>query len=104
MSSDKQPYDPHGRNCKGASHELRPCPYIDECNLCIWYNEPDTVQNYCIGLGGNPLKCKRDNPNFKLMTKKQFMEIYKQMSGRTNNLSLMELYEQAKIDGMVEDD
>lgn len=45
---------------------------------------------------------KRDNPNWKPLTKRQFIELYKKMPNRTN-ISIGELLERAIIDGIVEE-
>jgi hypothetical protein len=66
--------------CSGYSHELKPCEHIVNTDF----------------------KCKRDNPNWKPLTKQQFIELYKQMPDRTN-ISIGELLEGAIIDGLVED-
>lgn len=73
------------------------------CDLCtgpsvdIYGNE-----RYVCGRGVTDFKCKRDNPNWKPLTKQQFIELYKQMPDRTN-ISIGELLEGAIIDGIVED-
>lgn len=94
-------YKNNEKNCSGLNKDLKPCPYIDECDLCIWYSSTES-EDYFIGLGQNAFKCKRDNPDYKPMTKKQFIEIYKKMPNKTN-ISLGELLECARIDGMVEE-
>lgn len=88
--------------CRGYSNKLEPCKYIDSCDLCIgfWLDEGGN-EHYIIGRGCNAMKCKRENPNYNPLTKSQFIEIYKQMPNRTN-ISLGELLECARIDGMVE--
>lgn len=93
----------YARLCRGYSSKYEPCEYIDSCDLCIGFS-PDEKENenHIIGRGCNTAQCKRDNPNYKPMTKQQFIEIYKQMSNRTN-ISLGELLDQAMIDGMVEE-
>lgn len=75
------------KNCMGASHDSKQCPYMNECDLKDWYSDSSVkVIVYRIKDLKNPMECKRDNPNFKPMSKKQFMEIYKQMPGRTDNV------------------
>lgn len=88
------------RKCKGLKAKLKPCQHINDCDLCICYSLQES-QDYCIGIGKNAFKCKRDNPNYKPLTKQQFIEFYKQMPSRTN-ISLGELFEYAKITGMLE--
>lgn len=58
-------------------------------------------EEYVCGLGVAEFKCKRDNPNWKPLTKQQLIELYKQMPDRTN-ISIGELLEGAIIDGIVE--
>lgn len=90
------------RICRGYSKQYNPCEFIDSCDLCIGFRIDDNGNEcYIVGRGCNAMKCKRDNPNYKPLTKQQFIEFYKQMPNRTN-LSLGELLEQAIIDGMVE--
>lgn len=90
--------------CSGYSHEPKPCEHIKSCELCIG-PDIDTYGNerYVCGLGVVDFKCKRDNPNWKPLTKQQFMELYKKMPGRTN-VSIGKLLERAIIDGIVEDE
>lgn len=89
--------------CSGYSHELKPCEHIKSCELCIgpgidiYGNE-----RYICGMGVMEFKCKRDNPNWKPLTKEQFIELYKQMPNKTN-ISISELLERAIIEGIVED-
>lgn len=90
------------RLCSGYSNKPEPCKYIDSCDLCIGFQlTEDCSERYIIGRGCNGMKCKRDNPNYKPLTKEQFIEIYKKMPDRTN-ISLGELLECARIDGMVD--
>lgn len=90
------------RLCSGHSKKYEPCKYIDSCNLCIGFHLDDNGNEcYMVGRGCNAMKCKRDNPNYKPITKQQFIEFYKRMPNRTN-ISLGELLECARIDGMVE--
>lgn len=88
--------------CNGYLNKPEPCKYIDSCDLCIGFKlDEDGNEHYIIGRGCNAMKCKRDNPNYKPLTKSQFIEIYRQMPNCTN-ISLGELLERARIDGMVE--
>lgn len=90
------------RLCSGYKNKPEPCKHIDTCDLCVGFMLDDNGnEHYIIGMGVNSMKCKRDNPNYKPMTKKQFIELYKKMPNRTN-ISLMELLECARIKGMVE--
>lgn len=89
--------------CCGYSHELKPCEHIMNCDLCVG---PDVDTNgnerYVCGPGVADFKCKRDNPNWKPLTKQQFIELYKQMPNKTD-VSIGELLENAMIVGFVED-
>lgn len=89
--------------CSGYIHELKPCEHIANCVLCTGISI-DTYGNerYVCGLGVLEFKCKRDNPNWKPLTKQQFIELYKQMPNKTD-VSIGELLEKAIIDGIVED-
>lgn len=88
--------------CSGYSHELKPCEHIVNCDLCTG-SSVDTYGNerYVCGRGVTDFRCKRDNPNWKPLTKQQLIELYKQMPDRTN-ISIGELLEGAIIDGIVE--
>ena len=88
--------------CSGYSHELKPCEHIKNCDLCTGLSA-DAYGNerYVCGRGVADFKCKRDKPNWKPLTKQQFIELYKQMPDRTN-ISIGELLEGAIIDGIVE--
>lgn len=89
--------------CSGYSHELKPCKHIMKCDLCIGPSV-DTYGNerYVCGPGVADLRCKRDNPHWKPLTRQEFIELYKQMPNKTN-VSIGELLEKAIIDGIVED-
>lgn len=93
----------HTKLCRGYSGKYKPCEFIDSCELRIGFHTDDNGnEHYMIGRGCNAMKCKRDNPDYKPMTKQQFIELYKQMPNRTN-ISLGGLLEQSIIDGMVEE-
>lgn len=88
--------------CTGYSHEPKPCEHIMNCDLCIGHLvDINGNEQYICGPGVAEFKCKRDNPHWKPLTRQQFVELYKQMSGRTN-VSIGELLEKAIIDGIVE--
>lgn len=89
--------------CSGYSHEPKPCEHIMDCNLCIGPTV-DTYGNerYVCGPGAADFKCKRDNPNWKPLTKQQFIELYKQMPDKTN-VSISESLERAIINRILED-
>jgi hypothetical protein len=74
-----------------------------KCDLCIGPSV-DTYGNerYVCGPGVADLRCKRDNPHWKPLTRQEFIELYKQMPNKTN-VSIGELLEKAIIDGIVED-
>lgn len=95
----------------------------DRCSVEIEYNYSAVAnievekQSYSLGICGviykrktqresNSFdlcpKCKRDNPNWKPLTKQQFIELYKQLPDRTN-INIGELLEKAIIDGIMEE-
>ena len=87
--------------CSGYSHELKPCKHIMKCDLCTGpFVDTNGNEQYVCGPGVVEFKCKRDNPNWKPLTKQQFIELYKQLPDRTN-ISIGELLERAIIDGIV---
>lgn len=89
--------------CSGYSHEPKPCEHIMKCDLCTGpFVDTNGNERYVCGPGVTDFKCKRDNPNWKPLTKQQFIELYKQMPDRTD-ISIGELLEKAIIDGIVED-
>lgn len=89
--------------CRGYSHKLKPCEHIMDCDLCIGPNV-DTYGNerYVCGPGAADFKCKRDNANWKPLTKEQFIDLYKKMPNKTN-MSISKLLERAIVEGIVED-
>ena len=89
--------------CNGYSHELKPCRHIVNCDLCVGPGvDTNGNERYVCGPGVADFKCKRDNPNWKPLTKQQFIELYKQMPNKTD-VSIGELLENAMIVGFVED-
>ena len=95
----------HMRLCHGMNKEFAPCEFIDKCDLCInsGFDYDNDNECYIIMRGAFDLKCKRDNPNFKPLTRHEFFEIYKRMKNRTN-ISITGLLESAVIMGAVKDD
>lgn len=89
--------------CRGNCGEYKPCKYINDCKVCIMnYCDEDCNEKYVIGSGQNSLLCKRDHPNFKPLTKKQFFELYKKLPLHERcNISTGLLLQQAIIDGTV---
>lgn len=72
------------------------------CDLCTGpFVDTNGNEQYVCGPGVVNFKCKRDNPHWKPLTKQQFIELYKQLSDRTN-ISIGELLEKTIIDGIVE--
>mgnify|MGYP001864006305 CR=1 FL=1 len=92
----------HMRLCHGMKKEFAPCEFIDKCDLCInsWFDYDNDNEHYIIMMGALDLKCKRDNPNFKPLTRHEFFEIYKKMKNRTS-ISVTELLESAIDIGAV---
>lgn len=90
------------RLCSGYSNKANPCEYFENCNMKIGFQwDENENEHYIIGRGCNDMSCKRDNPDYKPLTKEQFIEMYKRMPNRTN-ISLYELLECSRINGMVE--
>lgn len=88
--------------CNGYSKEMKPCEHITNCDLCTGpFIDTNGNERYICGLRALDFKCKRDNPHWKPLTKQQFIELYKQMSDKTN-ISIGELLKKAIIDGIVE--
>ena len=58
------------RLCFGCSHELKPCEYISNCDLCINYGF-DSKHNELYGLPVETMavQCKRDETTIKAITK-----------------------------------
>lgn len=89
--------------CSGYRHEPKPCEHIMDCDLRISpFVDTHGNERYVCGRGVLNFKCKRDNPNWKPLTKKQLIELYKQMPNKTD-VSIKELLERAIIEGIVED-
>ena len=89
--------------CNGYSKESKPCEHINKCDLCMMLrNDEQGNEIYGCGMGVPDFQCKRDNPHWKPLTKQEFIELYKRMTGRTN-ISLGELLERAIIDGIVKE-
>ena len=90
--------------CSGYSHELKPCKHIMKCDLCIGPSvDAYGNEQYVCGPGVVEFKCKRDNPNWKPLTKQQFIELYNKMPIGERGGNIEELLKRAIIDGIVED-
>ena len=92
------------RLCSGYSKEKKPCEYIDKCDLCIGFSiDENSNEVYMCGMGAADLKCKRDNPNFKPITKAEFLKVYKEIPiYRRKEMGLLDFLENAKAMGLVE--
>lgn len=89
--------------CNGYSHKLKPCEHIMNCDLCTGISiDANGNERYVCSLGAAEFKCKRDNPGWKPLTKRQFIELYSKIPNKTD-ISVGELLEKAIIDGIVED-
>lgn len=62
------------KKCNGYSKEIKPCEHIDGCDLCRVVSIVGDDEIYVCGVGVADFKCKRDNPNFKPMTKEEFLK------------------------------
>lgn len=87
--------------CSGCSNNPKPCEHFESCGMKIGFRWDENGNEHYIGMGCNSAKCKRDNPDYKPLTKAQFIEMYKKMPNKTN-ISLYELLECARINGMVD--
>lgn len=89
--------------CKGDCYKYKSCEHINNCTMCIVNcTDEDCNEKYVISFGQNNMLCKRDHPNFKPMTKKQFFEFYKMLPLYERvNTSIGLLLEQAIIDETV---
>lgn len=88
--------------CYGHRNRLDVCEHIENCDLCIMGDIDEKGHEiYLCGLCAPSFRCKRDNPDWKPLTKTEFIELYKQMHGKTN-ISIGDLLEGAIIDGLVE--
>lgn len=95
----------HMMICSGMNKEFKPCEFIDKCDLCMnsGFDYENDNEHYIVMLGALDLKCKRDNPDFKPLTRHEFFEIYKKMKNRTS-ISITELLESAIAMGVVENE
>ena len=90
--------------CSGYSHEPKPCEHIMNCDLCTGpFVDTNGNEQYVCGPGVVEFKCKRDNPNWKPLTKQQFIELYNKMPIGERGGNIEELLKRAIIDGIVED-
>lgn len=90
--------------CSGYSHEPKPCEHIMKCDLCTGpFVDTNGNERYVCGPGVTDFKCKRDNPNWKPLTKQQFIELHNKMLICGRGRSIEELLEKAIMDGIVED-
>lgn len=90
--------------CCGYSGELKPCEDIKSCVVCVGADiGANGNKIYVCGFDAESLKCKRDNPNWKPLTKQQFIELHNKMLICGRGRSIEELLERAIIDGIVED-
>lgn len=92
------------RLCSGYSKEKKPCPHIDDCDLCIGFSiDENSNEVYMCGMGVADFKCKRDNPNFKPATKSDFLKAYKEIPiCRRKIAGLSTILESAIATGLVE--
>ena len=89
--------------CRGYSKDSKPCEHISKCDLCMMLgNDEYGNEIYGCGMGVPDFQCKKDNTYWKPLTKQEFIELYKRMTGRTN-ISIGELLERAIIDGIVKE-
>ena len=92
------------RLCSGYSKEKKPCEYIDKCDLCIGFSiDENSNEVYMCGMGVADFKCKRDNPNFKPLTKAEFLKMYKKIPiYKRKDMGLSDVLESAIATGLVE--
>lgn len=94
------------KNCYGAKSDLKPCNYINSCELCInctGYREMEmNIESYLIAKGRNKLLCKRDYPDFKGFTKEQIADIYKNMQDK-DEFTLDNAIKLARSEGILKE-
>ncbi len=90
--------------CSGYSHELKPCKWIRNCDLCTGlFFDIDGNAGYMCGRGAPDFKCKRDNLDWKPLTTQQFIELYNKTPIEKRRGDIQELLKWARITGVVED-
>lgn len=89
------------RKCVGHSKEVKECEFIDSCDLCRVVTNVDNDEVYIFGIGSPSFRCKRDNPNFKPMTKEEFLKKFGYVS--QIGINLEEFLSSAIEMGVVED-
>lgn len=89
--------------CYGACNEDKPCE--EKCNLSLveYTSVYSEHISFIIGIGEHPLKCKRDNPNFKVMNKQEFLSMYHKIPiCKRTSQGLHYVYTMMKLHGLVE--
>ena len=89
--------------CYGACNEDKPCE--EKCNLSLveYASEYSEHISFIIGIGEHPSKCKRDNPNFKVMNKQELLSMYHKIPiYKRTSQGLHYVYTMMKLHGLVE--
>ena len=89
------------RKCVGYLKEVKECEFIDSCDLCRVVTNVDNDEVYIFGIGSPSFRCKRDNPNFKPMTKEEVLKVGKFIPD--GNFSVDELIAYGISIGLVEE-
>ncbi len=89
--------------CSGYKNKDMPCEYIENCNLRIMVNvDEDGNEHYLCGLGVPAFQCKRDNPFWRPLTQREFVDLYNKMPGKTAK-NVDEILQRAIAEGFVEE-
>lgn len=89
--------------CSGYKNKDMPCEYIENCNLRILGNvDEDGNEHYLCGLGVPDFQCKRDNPFWRPLTQREFVDLYNKMPGKTAK-NVDEILQRAIAEGFVEE-
>ena len=72
--------------------------------MCIGFSiDKNSNEVYVCGMGVADFKCKRDNPNFKPITKAEFLKVYKKIPiYKRKEMGLSDALESAIAIGLVE--
>lgn len=89
--------------CSGYSHKLKPCEHIMNCDLCTGpFVDTNGNERYVCGPGVTDFKCKRDNPFWRPLTQREFVDLYNKMPGKTVK-NVDEILQRAIAEGIVEE-
>jgi hypothetical protein len=91
--------------CEGLTQKYHPCPYTEQCGVCINITRPeDDRERYAMGRAAVLSDCIRDFPLARKYTRHEFYEVYRKLPlHKRAGMPIMSILEAGIMSGVIVD-